>query len=243
MNRIPSPNNLPTNSSTTDSALPCTPPFAQIEAPPLPRSIVNASADAMLAATLSLSGVLRDRMQALQIQPRPFSFDEPNVAVYSTDPKNHTCANCGVMTMMMAASHSAALDLHNLACTVNPVPPLHGASERFGVAFFAQTRESAGAAIRLRDTLDVVAAEMVTRSLAYVPDRPWIEFIHQMLSPVESPTAPYNLLPIEVFRIRFRGLDWSVVEGLLADALSSLPVLTERNQRSDVFTLTLSGQS
>jgi len=252
MNRIPPQNDTPVAPVFTTSTSPANPdnpnlppptPLAEIEAAPLPRWLIDASADALMGATLSHSGVLRDRMQSLQIQPRPFSFDEPNVSVYSTDQKSQTSADCAMMTMMMAASHSAALDLHNLACTVSPVPPLLNASERFGVAFFAQTRESAGAAIRLRDTLDIVAAEMITRSLAYVPERPWIEFIHQMLSPIESPTTPYNLLPIEVFRIRFRGLEWSVVEGLLADALSSLPVLTERNQRSDVFTLTLSGQS
>lgn len=254
MNRIPPTNDassVPTAPSidtppsliTETSLAPLSKPIAEVEVAPLPRSLVSASAETLLEATLTQSGILRDRMQSLHIQPRPFSFDEPNVTVYSTDKKSHGCPECSMITMMMAASHSAALDLHNLACTVTPVAPLLDASERFGVAFFAQTRENAGAAIRLRDTLDIVAAEMATRSLAYVPERPWIEFVHQMLSPVASPLDSCNLLPVEVFRIRFRGLEWAVVEGLLADALSSLPVLTERDQRSDVFTLTLSGQS
>ncbi len=252
MNRIPPASDIPVNPVLTPSDIPTPSPtepsipatsLARMEAAPLPRSLVSASAEALLSSTLAHSGVLRDRMQALHIQPRPFSFDEPNVVVYSTDPKSHTCPDCTVATMMIAGAHSAALDLHNLACTVNPVTPLNNASERFGVAFFAQTRQSAGAAIRLRDTLDIVAAEMVTRSLAYVPERPWIEFIHQMLSPIEAPTAPHHLLPLEVIRIRFRGLEWNIMEGLLADALSSLPLLTEHNQRSDVFTLTLSGLS
>lgn len=243
---LPTPS-APTPADSTAHLPPSRPPssvpLAEVEAAPLPRWLVEASIDGMMKATIGYSSILRDRMQALQIQPRPFSFEEPNVSVFSTDKKSQTCPDCTIATMMVAASHSAALDLHNLACTVTPVPPLTNASERFGVAFFAQTRESAGAAIRLRDTLDIVAAEMATRSLAYVPERPWIEFVHQMLNPIESPSEPYNLLPIEVFRIRFRGLDWSVVEGLLADALSTLPVLTEHNGRSDVFTLTLSGQS
>jgi hypothetical protein len=182
-------------------------------------------------------------MQALNIQPRPLSQKDPGVAVYSTDVKSHASPDCVLNTMMMSAAHIAALDLHNLACTVEPVPPLLDASERFGVAFFAQLRENAGAAVRLRDTLDVISGEIAARSLAYVPERPWIELVHQMVSPFISAADSSVLLPVELFRIRYRGLDWQQVEGLLADALRSLPALREQHGKRDVFTLTLSGHS
>jgi hypothetical protein len=215
----------------------------QLQEATLPRSLVRQVQEALTHCTLLHSGILRERMQALQIQPRPLAPGDPGVSVYSTDVKSHRAPDCLLNTMMMSAAHSAALDLHNLACTVEPVPPLLDASERFGIAFFAQLRGNAGAAIRLRDTLDLVAAEMAARSLAYVPERPWIEFVHQMVSPFVSAADPAVLLPVELFRIRYRGLDWSQVEGLLADALRSLPALSEEQGLRDVFTLTLSGQS
>lgn len=212
-----------------------------LESATLPSELVKQAQAAMLHSTLRHSGVIRERMQALHIQPRPFSFDDPGVAVYSTDTRSHTAPDCLMNTLMVSAAHSAALDLHNLACTVQPVPPLLDARERFGIAFFAQIRENAGAAVRLRDTLDLIAAEMGARSLGYVPDRPWIELVHQMVSPFPSPLDASVLLPVELFRIRYRGIDWPQMETLLADALRALPAVTSKNGRKDVFTLTLSG--
>ncbi len=209
----------------------------------LPVSMVEKAYDSIQHSTLRHSGIIRERMQSLGIQPRPFSFDPPNVAVYSTDIHSHTAPDCILNTLMMSAAHSAALDLHNLACTVEPVTPLFGASERFGIAFFAQVRENAGAAVRLRDTLEIVAAEVGARSLGFVPERPWIELVHQMIGPFPSPLDDTVLLPVELFRIRYRGLDWPQMESLLADALHSLPPVTARDGRKDVFTLTLSGHS
>jgi hypothetical protein len=215
----------------------------QLEQATLPSSLVRQVQEALTHCTLLHSGILRERMQALNIQPRPLSQKDPGVAVYSTDVKSHASPDCVLNTMMMSAAHIAALDLHNLACTVEPVPPLLDASERFGVAFFAQLRENAGAAVRLRDTLDVISGEIAARSLAYVPERPWIELVHQMVSPFISAADSSVLLPVELFRIRYRGLDWQQVEGLLADALRSLPALREQHGKRDVFTLTLSGHS
>ena len=223
--------------------LPTPSPAPQLEQATLPRSLVRQVQEALTHCTLLHSGILRERMQALQIQPRPLSQEDPGVAVYSTDVKSHASADCVLNTMMMSAAHIAALDLHNLACTVEPVPPLLDASERFGVAFFAQLRENAGAAVRLRDTLDVISGEIAARSLAYVPERPWIELVHQMVSPFVSPADASVLLPVELFRIRYRGLDWQQVEALLADALRSLPALRDQQGKRDVFTLTLSGHS
>jgi hypothetical protein len=237
MNRLPQTTPAPAASAIPEAA------SCQLESATLPSALVKQAQAALMQATIQHSGVIRERMHALQIQPRPFSFEEPNVAVYSTDVKSHASPDCLLNTIMMSAAHSAALDLHNLACTVEPVTPLLDSAERFGIAFFAQTRENAGAAIRLRDTLDIVAAEMATRSLTFVPERPWIEFVHQMVSPFPSPMDASTLLPVELFRIRFRGLDWSQMEALLADALRSLPALSEKNGRRDVFTLTLSGHS
>ncbi len=214
-----------------------------LESATLPGELVKQAQSVMMHSTLRHSGIIRERMQALQIQPRPFSFDEPGVAVYSTDQHSHTAPDCLINTLMVSAAHSAALDLHNLACTVEPVPPLHGASERFGIAFFSQIRENAGAAVRLRDTLDLIIAEVGARSLSYVPDRPWIELVHQMVSPFPSALDASVLLPVELFRIRYRGIDWSQMETLLADALRALPAVSSKNGRKDVFTLTLSGHS
>jgi hypothetical protein len=218
-------------------------PDSQLESATLPRSLVRQVQEALTHCTLLHSGILRERMQALQIQPRPLSQEDPGVAVYSTDIKSHAAPDCLLNTMMMSAAHAAALDLHNLACTVDPVTPLLDASERFGVAFFAQIRSNAGAAIRLRDTLDIIAGEIAARCLTYVPDRPSIELVHQMVNPFVSAADSSVLLPVELFRIRYRGIEWHQVESLLADALRSLPLLSEHKGRRDVFTLTLSGHS
>ncbi len=218
-----------------------TAPASSIEAATLPSQLVKEAQAAMMHSTLRHSGVIRERMQALNIQPRPFSFDDPGVSVYSTDSRSQTAPDCLMNTLMMSAAHSAALDLHNLACTVQPVTPLLDANERFGIAFFAQIRENAGAAVRLRDTLDLIAAEIGARSLQYVPERPWIELVHQMLSPFPSPLDASVLLPVELIRIRFRGMDWAQMEGLLADALRALPAINVKRGRKDVFTFTLSG--
>lgn len=234
--------NLPQRiASIPDQPAPTAAP--QLEHATLPGTLVRQVQEALTHCTLQHSGVLRERMQALHIQPRPLSQEDPGVAVYSTDVKSHASPDCVLNTMMISAAHIAALDLHNLACTVEPVPPLLDASERFGVAFFAQLRENAGAAVRLRDTLDVISGEIAARSLAYVPERPWIELVHQMVHPFTSAADPSVLLPVELFRIRYRGLEWRQVEGLLADALRSLPVLREQQGKRDVFTLTLSGHS
>lgn len=214
-----------------------------IESATLPADLVREAQTAMMRSTLKHSGIIRERMQALHIQPRPLSFEDPGVSLYSTDVHSHTSPDCLLNTLMVSAAHSAALDLHNLACTVQPVPPLLDASERFGIAFFAQIRENAGAALRLRHTLDHIAAEMGARSLNFVPERPWIELVHQMLSPFPSPLDATVLLPVELFRIRFRGIDWPQMETLLADALRSLPTELTTDGRKDVFTLTLSGQN
>jgi hypothetical protein len=218
-------------------------PNTDLEAATLPSSLVRQVQEALTHCTLIHSGILRERMQALQIQPRPLSQEDPGVSVYSTDVKSHASPDCLINTMMMSAAHAAALDLHNLACTVEPVTPLLDASERFGVAFFAQIRTNAGAAIRLRDTLDIIAGEIAARSLSFVPERPWIELVHQMVNPFTSAADSSTLLPVELFRIRYRGLTWQQVETLLADALRSLPLLTEQKGRRDVFTLTLSGHA
>jgi hypothetical protein len=84
---------------------------------------------------------------------------------------------------------------------------------------------------------------MAARSLTFVPERPWIELVHQMVNPFTSAADSSTLLPVELFRIRYRGLTWQQVETLLADALRSLPLLTEQKGRRDVFTLTLSGHA
>lgn len=234
MNRLNPPAALPAN-----EPLPPHPPV--LESATLPAELVREAQSAMMSSTLKHSGILRERMHALQIQPRPLSFGDPGVAVYSTDTHSHTSPDCLLNTLMVSAAHSAALDLHNLACTVQPVPPLLDASERFGVAFFAEIRENAGAALRLRDTLDLIAAEIGARSLHFVPERPWIELVHQMVGPFPSPVDESVLLPVQLFRIRYRGIEWSQMESLLADALRALPVEKAHHGRKDVFTLTLSG--
>ena len=231
MNRLPPP----LQSLDSESCRP------RLESATLPLSLVRQVEEALTHSTLRHSGILRERMQAMHIQPRPVDRPELGVAVYSTDDRSHESPDCLLNTIMISAVHSAALDLHNLACTVEPVPPLLDASERFGIACFTQIRSNAGAAVRLRDTLDVIAGEIAARSLAYVPEMPWIEFVHQMVCPFTSPADSSVLLPVEVFRLRYRGLEWAQMEGLLADALGSLPVLTEIGGRRDVSTLTVSG--
>ncbi len=236
MNRLTPPTVLSSPKAETTAANP-------LETATLPAELVKEAQAAMMRSTLKHSGIIRERMHALQIQPRPLSFGDPGVSVYSTDTRSHTAPDCLMNTLMVSAAHSAALDLHNLACTVQPVTPLLDASERFGIAFFAQIRENAGAAVRLRDTLDLISAEIGARSLSYVPDRPWIELVHQMLSPFPSPLDASVLLPVQLFRIRYRGIDWPQMEALLADALRSLPSVALLRGRKDVFTLTLSGHS
>jgi hypothetical protein len=234
MNRhLPPPGTPATDSPLSDRAA--------LELATLPRSIVQQVQATLIKSTLTHSGVIRDRMKSLQIQPRPHDAEEPSVSVYSTDPEIHSRPDCLLNTMMVSAAHQAALDLHNLACTVEPVLPLFDASERFGIAFFAQTCQNAGAGVRLRDTLDLITGEVGARSLSFIPERPWIEIVHQMIAPFASPLNPRELLPVGLLRIRFRGLDWEQVDGLVADALRSLPPAAQQAGRRDVFTLTLSG--
>jgi glutamate synthase (ferredoxin) len=164
----------------------------------------------------------------------------------------------------VALAKTAALDL---SCLIDPIPQAadrswlqhDAAAHGNGVILEDQLLADAElmAAIeghgRLARTLAIVntdrsvgarlAGEIAARSLTFVPERPWIELVHQMVNPFTSAADSSTLLPVELFRIRYRGLTWQQVETLLADALRSLPLLTEHKGRRDVFTLTLSGHA
>jgi len=215
---------------------------APLETARIPSALVRQAQRTMLHETFRHSGTLRERMQALQIQPLPTADHDPEVAVYSTDTVSHAKADCLLNTIMVSAAHSAAIDLHNLACTVEPVPPLAESSEKFGVAFFAQTQSNAGAALRLRDTIDCIASSIGLGALNGCSTQPAVQLVHQMINPFPSVVDPAMLLPVEVVRIRFHSIEWAEVQSLLADALRSLPLSCEEKGRRDVFTLTLSGR-
>jgi hypothetical protein len=213
--------------------------------PVAPQQTVVDAADAIMHHTFGNIARLRDALQTLQVQPRVFSGAEPGVSVFAAEPANHQSGHTFIHTLMMSGAHSAALTLHNLACTVDPVPQWSAGEEFFGTAFFSEGTTDSEAVDRLRNALDELAGVLVSRSSRFVSQRPWIEFVHQIVEPAPAPMAedPDAFLPLEVFRIRYRGLTPCQFEELLAGALQAVAGVPAPggDPEGDLLVLTLSG--
>ncbi|MCB1228201.1 MAG: hypothetical protein KDK99_20515, partial [Verrucomicrobiales bacterium] len=144
-------------------------------------------------------------------------------------------------SLLVSCAHRAAIDLHRLACDVQPIAASPLSEECFGVAFFAETRSPAAAGERLRHTLDLVAAEAAQRALRFVGQRPWLEIVHQAIPGLPSPLQADTAIPVSLVRIRYRGLSQDQVEGLMGEAVQALPAILSGSQEAiDVLAISLS---
>ncbi|MCB1228236.1 MAG: hypothetical protein KDK99_20690, partial [Verrucomicrobiales bacterium] len=105
----------------------------------LPRHLVHQTQAAILRDTFSNSGSIRIGMERLQIRPTGTADENPRIALFGSDARCHRSPVSILNSLLVSCAHRAAIDLHRLACDVQPIAASPLSEECFGVAFFAET--------------------------------------------------------------------------------------------------------